>query len=338
MPEEADDYEALLRRNMALRRQVDHLSTLREIGLAISASLDVDETMRLIAEVVQGALDVRRLTIYELDREQGLLKPTIAKFGDDLITAERLEEEHVSPRGTPQGEAMSSHRVVLLNDAAGNAAHVPLIAKDEGLGVMVIENHADAPPFTRDDADLFRQLASQIGIAIGNAHLYALAVTDGLTRLFVRRYFDLRMEEEFAQAERYGRDFSLLLFDIDHFKKFNDTHGHQTGDLVLRQFAQLLGDNTRSSDICCRYGGEEMTVILPETGLKEAERSAENLCRIVREYGFEGTQGQDLHVTTSIGVASHDTGLEDAAQMVQAADEALYRAKESGRDRVCVAE
>ena len=203
---------------------------------------------------------------------------------------------------------------------------------------MVLEDRPDGAPFTEDDAVLFQQLGSQIAVAISNAHLYALAVTDGLTKLYVRRYFDLRLGEEYALADRYGGQFSVLLFDIDHFKKFNDTHGHQTGDMVLRQFAQLLRKNTRGSDVCCRYGGEEMVIILPQTGPDEAEVLAEKLCRAVRMHPFRGTENQELHVTTSIGVATYGPGCPGPDALVEAADKALYLAKESGRDRVCSAE
>ena len=331
-----DDYEALYRRYLKLQQQVDHLSTLREIGLAISGTLDLHESLQTIARVVQGALDVRRLMIYEM-KENAFL-PVIAKYGDDLITHDRLEEESEPRRNTPLDQAFETRSVVLVNRAPGSRAFVPLVAKDEALGVMVLEDPKDGQPFTSDDAMLFQEISSQIAVAIHNAKLYALAVTDGLTGLYVRRYFDLRMEEEFDQAKRYARSFSLMLFDIDHFKAFNDTHGHQTGDMVLIQFAALLRRNTRRSDICCRYGGEEMAVILPETGIEEASLLATKLCSTIRKHVFSGTAGQDLSVTTSIGVAEHCERYAAPADMVQAVDEALYEAKTLGRNRVELAE
>ncbi len=330
------EFEALYRQIVELRRQVDHLSTLREIGLAISGSLEKDETMRLIASVVQGALEIRRLTIYEADKETDALRPTIAKYGHDLIDAERLEEDAVPRRRSPLWEVMDHPRVLLAED--GSEAYVPLVAKHEPLGVMVLQGRLDGLPFSEEDATLFRQLGSQIAVAISNAQLYALAVTDGLTKLYVRRYFDLRLREEFSLAQRHGGAFSVLLFDIDHFKKFNDTHGHQTGDMVLRQFAQLLRRNTRESDVCCRYGGEEMVIILPKASLSEAGQLADKLCSAVHSHRFSGSEGQELHVTTSIGVAAFGKRYETPEGMVEAADKALYQAKESGRNRVCLAQ
>jgi len=328
------DYEALHRRNIELMKQVDHLSTLREIGLAISGSLELGEALQAIANVVQGALDVRRLTLYQLDKEENVFRPLVAKYGDDLITRDRLEEESAPRKGSSLGLAVDNRTVTLTNAPGLCEACVPLVAKSEPLGVMVLQDRRDGLPFGKDDAVLFQQLGSQIAIAINNAQLYALAVTDGLTRLFVRRYFDLRLQEEFSQARRYRRAFSIMMFDIDHFKKFNDTHGHQTGDMVLRQFAALLQRNTRQTDVCCRYGGEEMAIVLPETRIEEAAILANKLCALIRGHAFTGAEGQALSVTTSIGVAAHRDEYTGPEEMVKAADDALYRAKETGRNRV----
>lgn len=332
------DYRSLHLRNLELMRQVDHLSTLREIGLAISGSLELRETLPLIANVLQGALDVRRVTIYEYREQEERFQPLIAKYGGDLIGTERLEEESAPYKGSPLGACVQERKARLENAPGLIAAYVPLIAKNRPLGVLVLESPNDDEPFDRDDASLFQEIASQVAIAIQNNQLYALAVNDGLTGLFVRRYFDLQLRDLFAKAQRYGRAFSLLMFDIDHFKKFNDTHGHQTGDAVLQQFARLLRGSTRASDIVCRYGGEEMAVLLPETGEDEALVLANKLCKQVRGHNFRGSAGQDLNVTTSIGVAGYAPGYPAPESMVTACDAALYEAKHNGRNRVELAE
>lgn len=328
------DYESLYLSYVALNRQVDHLSTLREIALAINSSLDLNETFTIIARVVHGALDVGRLTIFQVERDGKTAQPVIAKYGDDLIDRERLKEEATPLAGNPMGEALHTRRVVFVNSQWQTAAYVPLIAQHVAVGVLRIEDPRDGGSFSEDDATLLQSLGLQIAMAIRNAQLYAMAVTDGLTGLYVRRYFDLRLDEEFEQAKRYGRTFAILLFDIDHFKKFNDSYGHQTGDMVLKQFAELLTENTRRSDICCRYGGEEMAVILPETGLNEASMLANKLCARIRSHSFTGTEHQALSVTASIGVAGYGTGWAGPSQLVEAADQALYEAKRLGRNRV----
>ncbi len=328
------DYQSLHRQNQVLARQVDQLSMLREIGLVINRSLELAQTLPDIAHVVQGTLDVRRLTIFELDEGQNRLRPVIAKYGDDLITADRLEEESAPFRGTPFEEALHSGAVVLVHEQHRREAYIPLMAEYSPLGVMLLQEPRDGEPFAPEDRAFFYQLGAQVALAVNNAKLYAMAVTDGLTGLYVRRYFELRMQEEFDQARRYGRCFSLLMFDIDHFKKFNDMHGHQTGDAVLRAFAQLLRRNTRRADICCRYGGEEMAVILPETGLEEAALLAGKLRANIETTAFESAEGAPLSVTASVGVAAFEEFLQGPEDVVRAADKALYLAKERGRNRV----
>lgn len=336
-PRLGGDYASLHRSNQALTRQVDQLSMLREIGLAINRSLELALTLPEIANVVQGALEVRRLSIYELRKEEKRLRPIIAKYGNDLITADRLEEESIPFQGTPFDDALNTGTVILIDEEQRREAYIPLMAEYQALGVMRLEEPRDGEPFDPEDKTFLHQLGQQIALAIHNAKLYALAVTDGLTGLYVRRYFDLRMAEEFDQAQRYGRVFTLLIFDIDHFKKFNDTHGHQTGDAVLRGVAKLLRQNTRSTDICCRYGGEEMAVILPETGVNDATNLAEKLRTAIAEYAFPGLNDTPLAVTTSIGVCTYRNGIPTPEDMVKGADSALYEAKHNGRNRVEVA-
>ena len=336
-PRLGGDYASLHRQYQVLAKQVDQLSMLREIGLAINRSLELSKTLPDIANVVQGALEVRRLTVYELDRDTDRLRPVIAKYGADLITQERLAEESVPYHGTVFDEVLSHGGVVLREDHVRREAYVPLVAEYTALGVLVLEDPADGEPFDPEECAFLHQLGAQIALAINNAKLYAMAVTDGLTKLYVRRYFELRLQEEFDQARRYDRSFSLLMFDIDHFKKFNDQHGHQTGDAVLRQFARLLVENTRRTDICCRYGGEEMAAILPETDLKEAAMLAEKLRRRIAGNAFEGAGGQALNVTSSIGVAAYFRTHNSPDEVVAAADKALYVAKQNGRNRVEVA-
>ncbi len=328
------DYQALHRDYVHLLKQVEHLSTLREIGLAVNSTLEMDEMLSIIAQVVQGALDVRRLTIYDLDTRGGVARPLIAKYGADPIGKDRLQEEAVPLKGSPIGDLVTTRRVLLCQDALRSEAYVPLISKNAMLGVMRLEEKRDGTLFSRDDVELYKSVGAQIAVALNNAQLYALAVTDGLTGLYVRRYFDLRMEEEFDQARRYRRVFSLLLFDIDHFKKFNDSYGHQTGDRVLQQVAHLLKSDTRRADICCRYGGEEMAIILPETHPNDAALLAEKLRRAIEQHAFESDTVQGLHVTSSIGVSSFNEAMAAPSAMVQAADAALYRAKSRGRNRV----
>jgi diguanylate cyclase (GGDEF)-like protein len=166
------------------------------------------------------------------------------------------------------------------------------------------------------------------------------SITDPLTGLYNRRYLDRRLKEEFSRAKRYKTPLSILLVDIDHFKSVNDTHGHQAGDLVLSYLAKLTLNAVRTSDIAARYGGEELLVIAPNTAESAAGALAERLRQHIENHELVLTRDpgnrQVVRITVSVGVAVVDGEMEKAQQLVQQADEALYRAKKEGRNRVVV--
>ena len=165
-------------------------------------------------------------------------------------------------------------------------------------------------------------------------HQYKLATTDGLTELYNHRYFQEQMIAQIANSKRYNLNFSMIMSDIDFFKKFNDVHGHQSGDAVLKQVAAKLKKNVRSSDFVCRYGGEEMTIILPNTDYEEAVHTAEKLCALIAEKPFKLANNKESNVTVSLGVSTYPQDGEDAATIIAAADKRLYNAKENGRNQV----
>ncbi|MCB9596270.1 MAG: GGDEF domain-containing protein [Sandaracinaceae bacterium] len=164
--------------------------------------------------------------------------------------------------------------------------------------------------------------------------IYRLMTVDGLTELHNKRYFNEALERESSRSVRYGRSFTLVLFDIDHFKKINDTFGHLAGDSVLRQLGALVRNRVRRDDVPCRTGGEEFSVILPEISREGGMNLAEKLRASIEAavFKFEGTE---IPVTISLGVAEWDSALTDPQDLVKRADEFLYEAKRTGRNRVC---
>ena len=163
---------------------------------------------------------------------------------------------------------------------------------------------------------------------------YKLAVTDGLTQLYNHRYFQEQMNNQDNNFERYGTVISLILIDIDFFKKFNDTYGHQSGDCVLKQVASILKKNSRTSDIACRYGGEEMSIILTNTNKNEAVITAEKICNTVRNNKFVLANNEKVNVTISVGVATVGLNGTKPQEIIEYSDKCLYKAKESGRNQV----
>ncbi len=163
---------------------------------------------------------------------------------------------------------------------------------------------------------------------------YKLATTDGLTELYNHRYFQEQMKRQIENSKRYETEFSMIILDIDFFKKFNDTFGHQAGDSVLRQVAQTLKRNVRATDIVCRYGGEEMSIILPNTGKDVAYSTAEKICQRVSDKKFKLSNDRETSVTISLGVATFPYDGESASDIIDSADKRLYNAKNNGRNQV----
>ncbi len=164
-----------------------------------------------------------------------------------------------------------------------------------------------------------------------------MSVLDGLTGLYNRRQFEIGLEQEFNRAKRHPSDFSLAILDIDFFKKVNDTYGHQYGDYVLKTVAELMKQSFRKTDFLYRYGGEELVMIMPETNIEGAIIPVQRLRRMVEEYDFD-YNGIKSKVTVSIGLTMNYQNLNSTAEILKTADEALYRAKEDGRNRVILHE
>jgi len=163
--------------------------------------------------------------------------------------------------------------------------------------------------------------------------IYRMAIFDGLTQIHNRRYFEEFTEREISRCKRHGRPLSLLLFDVDHFKRINDEHGHLTGDHVLRTLAARITGRIRKEELFARYAGDEFIIVLPESLVTEAEKFAGAVLDLVGDEPFD-FDGETIDVSISIGVGGLGEDIETPAQLVKAADDALYRAKRGGRGRV----
>lgn len=164
--------------------------------------------------------------------------------------------------------------------------------------------------------------------------IYRLMTTDGLTQLSNRRYFDEMLDREVARAKRYKRSFSLLVFDLDHFKRVNDRLGHLAGDAVLRQLGAVLLGRLRVNDVLARIGGEEFALITPEVSLDGAKELAEKINRLIGDTRFE-FEGSAVQITVSVGVAEWQPDYDDAWDLFKAADDKMYEAKRAGRNQIC---
>ena len=220
--------------------------------------------------------------------------------------------------------------------SAAQLISVPLRAGGGVLGVLNLYDRADGAAFENSDLDTIRTFAGQAAVALDNVLLHQeaqrLSVTDALTGLGNYRSFQMTLGREIERATRFERSLALLMLDLDLFKEINDVHGHQVGNAVLIEVAERLRAEVREVDAVARYGGEEFAVVLPESEPDGAGHTAERICAAMRDRPFR-VGDRDLRVTVSIGVAVFPQNADGPASLIRAADEALYAAKNAGRDQ-----
>ncbi|MFP4473376.1 MAG: diguanylate cyclase [Candidatus Omnitrophota bacterium] len=220
-------------------------------------------------------------------------------------------------------------------------AIVPTKAKDRVNGLVVADNFITSKPISREDMKVFSMLGNHAGLAIENSRLYEIVVqksqTDALTGLWNHGFFQKSLMENLESAKRHDQPLSLIVLDIDNFKKLNDTCGHQHGDSILRSFADILRQSSREQDIVCRYGGEEFALILVHTSREQAGIIAERLRRSIDQFSFPSPSGVGhLHFTASLGVASFPHDASSKNDLIALADKAMYQAKFNGKNQVCM--
>ncbi len=216
---------------------------------------------------------------------------------------------------------------------------IPLIQKNHLNGILVLQERIaieDDTTYTDYEKDQMMSIASLASVAINNAVLLETASTDMMTHLKIKYYFFNMLTEAIDNAFLQNQNLSILMFDIDFFKKFNDTYGHECGDFVLINVADLIRKNLRETDMACRYGGEEFTVLLNDTGKEDAMLVAERIRSAIDEHDFH-YNGQHLHVTISVGVTVFDAEknlVKSPNELVNQADQGLYLSKNNGRNMV----
>jgi diguanylate cyclase (GGDEF)-like protein len=220
---------------------------------------------------------------------------------------------------------------------------VPLSAQGEAIGMLHVQQRpAAGPAWTCSDAELnlVKAVAQHLALALANLglveRLLERATRDNLTKLYNRHYMREWFEQELHRAGRHGRSIGVILLDIDHFKRVNDDFGHEAGDMVLREFADILRRVARRSDVACRHGGEEFLLLMPESTLEGTVAKAEELRQEVARLALAYDGRAMGSITVSAGVAMYPDHAKTADALLRRADEALYAAKEGGRNRAVV--
>ena len=332
----------------AERHTRQQAETLQEVAAALGSTLELNDLLDLILEYLKRLVAYDSASVMLVEGE--VARVVAARgFPDD---SRALQVQVTLSEDAAFQEVVARRGAIVLQDATqdprfrglGGTGYVrswicaPLIARDTVVGLLTVD-HRRPGAYDERDAALVQAFANHAALAVENAQLYAkmrhMAVTDGLTGLYNSRHFYRMLEEELQRSERYAHPFSLLMFDLDDFKKYNDRYGHLAGDDLLRELADLVRTITRSSDLIFRYGGEEFTLILPETPRPAALTLAERLRIAVQNHEFTIRGGADVgRITISIGVATYPDDGRNAEDLVYAADMALLEAKRR-KNRVC---
>lgn len=327
------------------QRASTEMQSLSRYGSLLQSCVSPEEALQLTQRMLEDLLPAVGGGLYRLRNSQDFLELALA-WGDrsaSMPATFPVESCWALRRGQPYA-AMTPiagtcpHAVSPGHEAVAGRLCLPLTAQGSQFGLLCLEDPGQEI-LAREN--IIHSVAEQLSMALATLSLQdrlrEQSIRDPLTGLFNRRYLEESAVRELARSARRSLPLSMLMLDIDHFKAFNDLHGHAGGDALLAQFGQLLASMTRKEDIACRYGGEEFTLILPEADLMAASERAEALRAAVA--GLQASHlGQLLpQVTASIGVACYPQHGESAHALMQAADTALYRAKKLGRDRVEVA-
>ena len=321
----------------AVERAEEEGKRSRELS-ELSGSLDLDEVLARTLETAQTLAGVDAALVTLPGGHEG--KPLVATLG--LSTEEAERQAIVGPPDGRQARSISiSYRYAAGDEPPGGSVHagvaVPMPGNQgEQMGWLTVFTRSAARVFDDEDVVRLEELAARAGPAIENARKFRearqLADLDALTGLHNRRYFHETLAREVARAHRYTRRLALIVFDLDDFKEINDRIGHLAGDAVLAEVAERVRDVVRSADIACRVGGDEFAVILPESELEDGDQLYRRIQAAVSARPIEGAGKLYL----SAGVAELRTD-DDAVAFFQRADEALYRAKETGKGRVVAA-
>lgn len=336
---------------LELNKTIHNLSILYNISQAVNF---IDDLKRLISVILDKAIttvNAEKGSLMLYDSSDNTLQVKVVyglkdKKAEDDINNGIIECTKIEPNSGIAGKVFTDKKSIITNlggqdprfsqfqgeTKVSSLICVPLIAKGECIGIINITNKKNGKLFNKKDLEFVEALANQASIAVDNAQLYELATKDGLTKLYIRRHLFNLLEAEIKRVERYHHVLSVLMMDIDDFKKVNDTYGHLVGDMVLKEIAAAIQKTVRHVDIPARYGGEEFTIVLPETTINNALAIAERLRKKISEIAIKVDDDNTVRPTISIGAAEYPNAADNLNDLIDAADKALYASKDNGKN------
>ncbi|MEO6023311.1 MAG: diguanylate cyclase [Burkholderiales bacterium] len=329
-----------------LQQQAREMALLHEMSELLQAATSLEEYNKIISHSMQQLFNAKAGGLFVLRSSRDLVEASVTwggvetsatVFPPDDCWALKLAKLHVV--ADRDSDVRCAH---VKNTSVAGYVCMPLNSHGETLGIVHLRAMSDgASKALQAKLPLIHTVTEYLGLALGNFRLQQTlryqSVRDALTELFNRRYMEESIAREFSRVLRDGRELGIVMFDLDHFKRLNDTYGHAMGDAVLRQLGQVLLDHVRGEDIACRYGGEEFIVILPGANLAVSQVRAEELRSLVAGMTVQW-DGQTVgNISVSLGVASFPHHGKSWQEVIKQADKALYVAKQSGRNQVMVA-
>lgn len=338
--------------NQDLQARLKELSLLHDFSHRIASTLELDDFGGVLSDFIVHTLGFQEFVFLVLNEEQKRLEVRVAEGFSEESNVYRMSfgpGEGITGRVWEGKETtyipdtrMEVHYLYYKGERRqdGSFLSIPLLFKGKVQGVLNFFRPG-VNQFSAEEIQFLNTLAVEIGIALVNIKLYSktreLSVRDELTQLYNRRHFQQTLPLEIKRAQRFGKELSLLMIDMDHFKKYNDTYGHLEGDQRLKEFAFFVISRIREVDFMARFGGEEFVVVLPNTAKRDAVNVGEKLRLALRDHPFKNAQTQPGgRLTMSVGVASYPEDGLVMEELIDVADIALYQAKTKGRDCVIV--
>jgi diguanylate cyclase (GGDEF)-like protein len=356
--EEVKQFPAIERRRNASvsyeQREAGEVAIFQELGKALTSSLQLDQVLRTIMEKIDEFLRPDNWSLLLLDEAKqelyfelvvGKASPSLKdvriKIGQGIAGWVAQNGETVVVPDTAKDTRFFGQVDEKTKTETQSIVAVPVKFRDTCLGVIELINCMGPEGFDNRDLKLLEALADFAAIALENARhvkrIHELTITDDCTTLYNARHMGFILDTEIYRSQRYNYEFSLVFIDLDHFKQVNDTHGHLVGSRLLAEIGNALKNKCRLIDFAFRYGGDEFVLLLPQTSKESALNVARRLHKMIRESKWLESEGLNIKVTTSLGVASYPADSRSKEGLLHLADEAMYLVKNTSRDSVAAA-
>ncbi len=335
-------------------KRVQQLNTFNDIGKALTSTLNLKDILNVVMEKISELLRPKNWSLLLVDEEKKELyfeivvgkgiesiKDMRLKIGEGIAGWVAQESKPVLVPDVSKDSRFCDKADETSDFVTKSIVCAPMRSKGKCLGVIELINKFENEPFGEEDLLMLMILADYTAIAIENANylnkVEELTVTDDLTGLYNSRHLYRFLDYEVERTRRFKMSLSMIFFDLDKFKDVNDTHGHLIGSKLLKEIASVIKTILRKVDMACRYGGDEYVIVMPQTSKEQAYHAAKKFRELINNHLFLEEDGINLHITASFGVASYPQDAKDKLELINLADQAMYKVKSKTRDDIAMA-